>query len=105
MTVKHYKGEITMEKVNNNKSLANELQKLSLKMDEAKNKMFFLHDVTADLETYALKFDKKEENSANWLAYEYSRICVPFMSLLSSVSDDITNTEKSIDELLEKLGE
>lgn len=92
-----------MNKPTYNTNMVNKLQELSYKMDDAKNKMFFAHEVTRELEPLAVKFDKREVESAQWLAYEYSRICEPFMSLLSNISDDIISTEKAIDEIINQL--
>lgn len=92
-----------MNKPTYNTNMVNKLQELSYKMDDAKNKMFFVHEVTQGLEQLAVKFDKREAESAQWLAYEYSRICEPFMSLLSNISDEIISTEKAIDEIINQL--
>ena len=86
-----------------NTNMVNKLQELSYKMDNAKNKMFFVHEATQKLEQLAVKFDKQEEGSAHWLAYEYSRVYEPFMFLLSGISNDIINTERDIDEIINQL--
>lgn len=86
---------------NKNRVLSNELDQLTLKMYDMRQKLFFVKEVNNDLETLAVKFDKKEPNSAQFLAYEYSRVCEPLISILTSIDEDMKNVENRIDTLSE----
>lgn len=76
------------------------LTQLSRKVDDAKNKLFFINETSSKLEDLAVNFDNGEENAAKLLAYEYSRVATPFTSLLHSIEDDIAELQLAITNLL-----
>lgn len=88
---------------NKNRVLSNELDQLALKMNDMRQKLFFVKEVNSELETMAVSFDRKEPNSAQFLAYEYSRVCEPLISILTSIDEDMKNVENRIDTLSEEV--
>lgn len=88
---------------NKNNVLSNELDQLSLKMYDMRQKLFFVKEHNNELEKMAVNFDRGEPNSANFLAYEYSRVCEPLISILASIDEDMRNVEKRIDTLSEEV--
>ena len=94
---------VKLSQKNKNRVLSNELDQLTLKMYDMRQKLFFVKEVNNDLEKLAVKFDKQEPNSAQLLAYEYSRVCEPLISILTSIDEDMRNVEKRIDTLSEEV--
>src|SRR5699024_10939657 len=97
------KGKIKMTTENKNIAMSNELDQLSLKMHDMRQKLFFVKEVNNDLEKMAVSFDKGELNSALPLAYDYSRVCEPLISLLTSIEEDMRTVEKQINTLSEEV--
>lgn len=80
------------------RALNRSLDDVSLKVDQVKILSEVVGDIYTEIETLAVKFDKREESSSQWLSYETSRQIERLISLNYMIGDFARDAIKGIEQ-------
>ena len=85
------------------RALNRNLDDASLKMDQVKILSEVVGDIYTEIEKLAVKFDKREESSSQWLSYETSRQIERLISLNYMIGDFAREAVNGIEQPTEQL--